>query len=293
MKDCRRPEVTVITGLSGAGKSQAVATFEDAGYFCIDNMPPQMLTRVTELFSLKGSRVEKLAMVFDARGGSYFEHLDAALRDLEAAGARPRIVFLEADEDALVARYQETRRVHPLDQGGGLREGIQREKELLAGLRARADLVVDTTRLNIHQLRRRLQGTVLSGELVESIYITFLSFGYKYGVPTEADMVLDARFLPNPHWVEELRSMSGRDSRVKDYVLGHSEAHGFIERVADLLRFLVPPYLKEQKIQLVVAVGCTGGRHRSVALAEELADRLDGFGDVISGVRHRDVDRRA
>src|SRR5665811_2282652 len=157
----------------------------------------------------------------------------------------------------------------------------------------RADLVVDTTRLNIHQLRRRLQGTVLSGELVESIYITFLSFGYKYGVPTEADMVLDARFLPNPHWVEELRSMSGRDSRVKDYVLGHSEAHGFIERVADLLRFLVPPYLKEQKIQLVVAVGCTGGRHRSVALAEELADRLDGFGDVISGVRHRDVDRRA
>src|SRR5680860_1310974 len=152
----------------------------------------------------------------------------------------------------------------PLDQGGGLREGIQREKELLAGLRARADLVVDTTRLNIHQLRRRLQGTVLSGELVESIYITFLSFGYKYGVPTEADMVLDARFLPNPHWVEELRSMSGRDSRVKDYVLGYSEAHGFIERVADLLRFLVPPYLKEQKIQLVVAVGCTGGRHRSV-----------------------------
>lgn len=289
----REPEVTIITGLSGAGKSQAVATFEDAGYFCIDNMPPQMLTRVTELFSLEGSRVERLALVFDVRGGSYFERLEEALRDLKAAGARPRIVFLEAEEDALVARYQETRRIHPLDEGGRLREGIRREKELLADLRSQADLIVDTTGLNVHQLGSRLRETVLAGDLEEAMYVTFLSFGYKYGVPTEADIVLDARFLPNPHWIEEMRPLSGRDQEVKDYVLGHGEAHGFIERVADLLRFLVPAYLKEDKIQLVVAVGCTGGRHRSVSLVEELAVRLDKLDDVVGSVRHRDVDRQS
>ena len=289
-----RLKVTIITGLSGAGKSQAVATFEDAGYFCIDNMPPEMLPRIAELFSLKGSRVEKVALVFDARGGRYFEHLDQALTELAGWGVEYRILFLEASDDTLVARYQSTRRSHPLCGGRlGLLEGIRTERALLAGLRDRADVVVDTTGLNVHELTRRVQETMLAGELRDQLLLTFVSFGYKFGLPLEADMVLDARFLPNPHWVEELRPLTGQDDQVKDYVLARPETHGFLERAAALLQYLLPLYTAEQKTQLLVAIGCTGGRHRSVALAEAMTALFAKEAGVTTSVRHRDLDRRA
>lgn len=289
-----RLKVTIITGLSGAGKSQAVATFEDAGYFCIDNMPPEMLPRIAELFSLEGSRVEKVALVFDARGGRYFERLDQALTELAGWGVECRILFLEASDDTLVARYQSTRRSHPLCGGDlGLLAGIRTERALLAELRDRADVVVDTTGLNVHELTRRVQETMLAGELRDRLLLTFVSFGYKFGLPLEADMVLDARFLPNPHWVEELRPLTGRDDPVKDYVLARPETHGFLERVAALLQYLLPLYTAEQKTQLLVAVGCTGGRHRSVALAEAMAALFAKEAGVTTSVRHRDLDRRA
>jgi RNase adapter protein RapZ len=287
-----RLKVTIVTGLSGAGKSEAVDTFEDAGYFCIDNMPPEMLPRIAELFALEGSRVEKVALVFDARGGRYFERLDQALTELAGHSADCRILFLEAADDAIVARFQSTRRPHPLAGAcGGLLEGIRTERAMLSGLRDRADVVVDTTDLNVHELRRRIQETMLAGELYDQLLLTFVSFGYKYGLPLESDVVLDARFLPNPHWVAELRPLTGLDEAVKDYVLARTETLGFLERTAALLRYLLPLYKAERKTQLVVAVGCTGGRHRSVALAEALAALFGTGPDVTSTVRHRDLDR--
>ena len=291
MSDRTHMELTIITGLSGAGKSQAVATFEDMGYFCIDNLPPQMLPRAVELFSLEGSRVGKLAVVLDARGGEHFGHLDEALVELARLGVHARIVFLEASDEALVARYQSTRRSHPLAAADELPRGIAQERRLLAGLRERADAVIDTSDLNVHDLRHRIQETLLAGELSNQILVTFLSFGYKFGLPTEADMVLDARFLPNPHWIRELRPLTGLDEPVQDFVVARPESHGFLERAAELLRFLMPLYLAEHKTQLVVAVGCTGGRHRSVALAQALASILGKEMMVVTSVRHRDVER--
>ena len=282
---------TVITGLSGAGKSQAVATFEDMGFFCIDNLPPQMLAGVFELFSLEGSRVDRLAVVFDVRAAQYLDELMRSLDDLTEGGAQCHILFLEASDEALVARYQSTRRPHPVAHDGPLLAGIQEERRLLMPLRERADVVIDTTELNVHELRHRLQETLFAGELTNEILVSLISFGFKFGLPAEADMVLDVRFLPNPHWVEELRPLTGLDSAVRDFVVARPESQGFIERAAALLLYLVPLYLAEQKTQLVVAIGCTGGRHRSVALAEALAACLAKEAHVQTAVRHRDVER--
>ncbi len=283
--------VTIITGLSGAGKSQAVATFEDMGYFCIDNLPPQMLPAVATLFTLEGSKVDRVAVVLDARGGAYFDAVEQALRELAEVGLHARIVFLEASDDALVARYQSTRRPHPLAPGEELLQGIAEERRILSGLRERADVVVDTSDMNVHELRRRLRETLLAGELHDQLLMTFLSFGFKFGLPTDADMVLDARFMPNPYWIPELRPLTGLDDAVREYVLTREETHEFLARSASLIRFLVPLYLAEAKTQLVVAVGCTGGRHRSVAMAEAFAARFAPEPSVVTSVRHRDLDR--
>jgi UPF0042 nucleotide-binding protein len=284
-------QLTVITGLSGAGKSQAVDTFEDMGYFCIDNLPPQMVPRVAELFSLEGSRVDRVAVVLDARVRTYFDELYAALAELEHQGSRARVLFLEASDETLVARYQSTRRPHPLAEGDRLLEGIRQERRLLSDLRDRADVVIDTTGLNVHELRQRVQDALLAGELRHQVLMTFLSFGYKFGLPSEADLVFDARFLPNPHWVDELRPLTGLDAAVREFVAARPESLWLVERVAGLLEHLAPLYLAEQKAQLVVAVGCTGGRHRSVALCEALASRLEGGPLLVVKVRHRDVER--
>lgn len=281
--------LTLITGLSGAGKSEAVATFEDMGYFCIDNLPPQMLPGVVQLFGLEGSRVSQLAVVFDARASSYFEDLNQALQFLRDSGVSLRILYLEASDEALVSRYQATRRPHPLSPD--LSDGIARERRLLAPLRSQADLVVDTTNLTPRELRRYLEETLLADRLSGQLLVSVESFGYRYGLPDEADIVLDTRFLPNPYWISDLRPRSGLDEVVRRYVLERPEAEEFLTRVVALVHFLAPLFLAEQKRRVVLALGCTGGQHRSVALAGELARRLEEDPALVVRLRHRDVDR--
>jgi UPF0042 nucleotide-binding protein len=285
----RKLHLTVITGLSGAGKSEVVATFEDMGYFCIDNLPPQMVPGAVELFSLEGSRVNQAALVFDARGGRYFEELGQALDYLRNSGTTFRVLYLEASDEALVARYQATRRPHPLS--ANLREGIERERRLLSQLRAQADLVIDTTNLSPRGLRRHLEETLLADRLHDQLFVSLQSFGYRYGLPDEADMVIDTRFLPNPFWVPDLRPLCGLDPAVREYVLGRADSQEFLERLIDLVRFLAPRFVVEQKRRLVLALGCTGGRHRSVALTEELGQRLKTEPSLVVSVMHRDVEK--
>jgi RNase adapter protein RapZ len=284
--------MTVITGMSGAGKSEAVATFEDMGYFCIDNLPPQMLARVVELFGLEGSRVDKLALVFDVRSGEYFEELGQALEHLRDMDVSYRLLFLEAADEALVARYQSTRRPHPLSRGN-LAEGIGRERKLLSPLREQADLVVDTTGMTPRELRRRLEETLMAEQLSDQLLVSLESFGYKHGLPDEADMVFDARFLPNPYWVADLRPLTGLMPGVKKYVLARPEAGNFLDQVVGMIRLVAPGFVSEQKQRLVVAVGCTGGRHRSVVLVEDLARRLRAEPTFVVSVSHRDIEREA
>ena len=286
----RKLEMTIISGLSGAGKSEAVATFEDMGYFCIDNLPPQMLPRVADLFALEGSRVDRVALVFDVRGGKYFEQLGEALTFLRDSGIAYRLLFLEASDEALVARYQSSRRPHPLSQLS-LLEGIETERNLLSALREIADVVLDTSNLTPRELRRRLEETLLSEELTGQLFVSLLSFGYKFGLPDEADLVLDARFLPNPHWIPELRLLTGQDAAVKEYVLERPGAQEFLDKVADLLRFLAPRFLSEQKRRVVLAIGCTGGRHRSVTLTESLQTLLSSEALLVTSVSHRDLEK--
>lgn len=287
--DPQKLEVTLITGLSGAGKSEAVATFEDAGYFCIDNLPPQMLPNLVELFTLQGSRVNRVAIVLDARGHTYFEELERALDYLRSSDVTVRVLYLEAGDEALVARYQTTRRPHPLRLG--LLEGIARERELLASLRAQADVIIDTTGLSPWELRRRLGEVLLAEGLSDQLLVSVESFGYRHGLPDEADMVLDVRFLPNPHWVLELRPQSGQDAAVAEYVMGNPNAKAFVERVVELMRLMAPGFIAGQKPRVVLALGCTGGRHRSVALAEEIARVLEKDPAFVVGLRHRDIDK--
>jgi len=282
--------LTVITGLSGAGRSEAVATFEDMGYFCIDNLPPQMLPRVVELFCLEGSRVERVALVFDVRAGTYFEQLGESLEYLRRSGLSHRLLYLEASEEALVARYQSTRRPHPLSKTSPI-EGIQRERSLLAPLRDLADVVIDTTGMSPRELRRRLEETLLAERLSDQLFLSMVSFGYKFGLPDEADVVLDSRFLPNPYWVPELRPLSGRDVPVVQHVLHLDGAERFLESILELVRFLGPRFVSEQKPRMVLAIGCTGGRHRSVVLVDELARRLENEPAVVTSVSHRDIER--
>lgn len=282
--------LTVITGLSGAGKSEAVATFEDMGYFCIDNLPPQMLPRVVELFCLEGSRVDRVALVLDVRAGTYFEQLGQSLDYLRESGVSYRLLYLEASEEALCARYQSTRRPHPLCRTSPV-QGIERERLLLSALRSQADLVIDTTGMSPRELRRRLEETLLAEQLSNELFVSLLSFGYKFGLPDDADIVLDSRFLPNPHWVPELRSLCGLDEAVGRHVLGLDGAAHFLDEVVGLVRFLGPRFLSEQKPRLVLAIGCTGGRHRSVVLVEELARRLQDDPGMVTSVSHRDIER--
>jgi UPF0042 nucleotide-binding protein len=284
--------MTVITGMSGAGKSEAVATFEDMGYFCIDNLPPQMLSRVVELFALEGSRVDRVALVFDVRGGSYFEQLGQALEHLRETGITFRLLYLEASDEALVARYQSTRRPHPLSRSN-LPEGIAAERRLLQPLRDQADVVIDTTGMSPRELRRRLEETLLSDQLIDQLFVSLESFGYKYGLPDEADIVLDARFLPNPYWVADLRALTGLDPDVKDFVLSRAEAGAFLDGVVQSLRLVTPGFVSEQKRRLVLAIGCTGGRHRSVVMVEDLARRLRGEPTYVLSTSHRDIARES
>lgn len=291
--DGRHPKqvtLVVITGHSGAGKSEAIAAFEDGGYFCVDNLPPRMIAALGELFHHEGSGVERAAIVSDVRGGEYFDELLQVLADLEAEGLRPMVLFLEADEEALLDRYKETRRRHPLAPEGRIVEGIRAERELLGPLRERADKVIDTSDLTGAELRRQIAEELLGREESGKLALTLLTFGFKNGPPRDADLTLDVRFLPNPHYDDELRPMTGLDEEVRAYVEQGTQAGEFYGRLLPLLEFLVPAYVAEGKSHLTIAVGCTGGRHRSITVADRIRRDLAGRDDVIVRVKHRDVD---
>jgi RNase adapter protein RapZ len=281
-------EYLVVTGMSGAGRSTAGATLEDLGWFVIDNMPSALISKVSELVDGTGSEMERVAFVV-GRGGGDLDDVLPAVESLEAGGRnRVRILFLDAADDVLVRRFEGTRRRHP--QGGGVVDSIAEERLLLDSLRDRADLVIDTGELNTNQLRIRLMEVFAGEEPGATMRTSILSFGFKHGVPRDVDLMFDCRFLPNPYWVESLRSHSGLEPEVRQYVLERPETSEFLAKLDDLLSMLIPAYIREGKSYLTVAMGCTGGRHRSVVLAEELAGRLAEKG-VATTVFHRDVDR--
>ena len=282
--------VVVITGHSGAGKSEAIAAFEDSGYFCVDNLPPRMIGSLGELFRHSGSGVERAAVVSDVRGGDYFDELQQVLDELEADGLKPQVLFLEAGEEVLLDRYKETRRRHPMAPEGSIVDGIRAERELLAPLRERADVVMDTSDLTGAMLRRRIAEEMLGHEGGPKLALTLLTFGFKNGPPRDADLTLDVRFLPNPHYDHDLRPLTGQDQAVRDYVESGTQAGEFYGRLMPLLEFLVPAYVAEGKSHLTIAIGCTGGRHRSVTVAERIRRDLEQRDDVVVKVKHRDVD---
>jgi UPF0042 nucleotide-binding protein len=286
-------DLVVITGFSGAGKSTAMAAFEDEGYFCVDNLPSEMIRSLVELFMHEGSKVTHAAVVSDVRGGEYFEGIEAMLDDLRKTGVRHRVLFLEADEQTLLTRYKETRRRHPLSPGGSVTEGIEREARALAPIRARADVVVDTGGLTAAQLRRRLTDELLPTRTPGRLAVTFQSFGFKHGQSRDADVMLDVRFLPNPHYETDLRPLTGHDPRIVAFINSEGELDRFYDHLLPLLDYLLPQYLAEGKSHLVLAIGCTGGRHRSVAIAEYLGARYGGERDYLVEVLHRDVTRPA
>jgi len=280
----------VITGLSGAGKSYAIKCFEDLGYFCVDNLPTTLIPTFAELCAESSRDIRKIALGVDVREGEYLAHLIDALKELRASGHRPEVLFLEAADETLVRRYHESRRRHPLAGEGSVLDGIRAERRALAHLREEADRIIDTTGLTVHQLKDRLIESYAAREAREGLTVSLVSFGFKHGIPYDADLVFDVRFLPNPHFVEELRQLDGRDPAVQKFVFAHDESRELLGRFEDLVRFLLPLYRREGKAYLTVAIGCTGGRHRSVTLVESLRTFVEALG-VVPIVRHRDLDR--
>jgi UPF0042 nucleotide-binding protein len=293
-------QLVVLTGLSGAGRSTAAKCLEDLGWFVVDNLPPGLLATMVELGTLSQGAITKIAAVVDVRSRAFTSDLHTALAALEQRGGAPQVLFLEASDDELVRRFENVRRPHPLQEQGRLVDGITRERELLRDVRGEADLVIDTTQLNVHELRAKIVAAF--GDAADPVLrASVVSFGYKYGLPVDADLVVDCRFLPNPHWIPELRPMTGRDPEVREYVLSQPGALDFVDHYADVLKIVVDGYRREGKRYVTLAVGCTGGKHRSVAMAEELAARLIALGAANSAeqggeaidvqVTHRDLGR--
>ena len=281
-------ELVVITGMSGAGRSEAIHTFEDLGYFCIDNLPPSFLRQVVDLASLPGSRIRRVAVVSDVRAMEFFDELAGELEDLEDDGIPFHLVFLEADTDRLIRRFKETRRRHPMaSKGESLQDSIKAERKALAIIRARADVIIDTSKLKPADLRRALRERY-SENLSATLSISVISFGFKHSMPADADIVMDVRFLPNPYYMPRLRHRTGLDKAVRDFVLRREETAAFLTRWEPLLAVLAPYYLMEGKHHLSIAMGCTGGMHRSVVLAEDTARYLRELGYSVS-VEHRDI----
>ncbi len=286
--ESQRPRILIITGLSGAGRSTASNVVEDLGWFVIDNLPPTLIERVTELAFGPGSSVSKLAVVADVRGREFFSALVDTIRQLRRSEADVRVLFLDADEESLVRRFEETRRRHPAAVDAGVVAGIRAERSQLADLRGSADMIVDTSDLNVHELRDRVLDLVDDPSSAR-LRIDVVSFGFKRGSPREADLLFDVRFLPNPHWVEELRGHTGQDAQVRDYVFGQPATGPFVEAVERLFDVVVPGYITEGKRYLTIAIGCTGGKHRSVALSEELGGYLRDTFALPVEVQHRDL----
>jgi UPF0042 nucleotide-binding protein len=280
------PRLAVITGLSGAGRTTTAKVLEDLGYFVIDNLPPSLIGPVFELAAVPGSSVDKIALVVDVRGRQFFGDLRAEIDTLKRRDAAPTVLFLESNDDELVKRYEAARRAHPLSGRDRIIDGIARERALLADLRAEADLVIDTSDTNVHQLRERVVDA-FGDDSAEGLVVNLVSFGFKNGTPRDADLMFDVRFLPNPHWVDELRPLTGLDEPVIDYVMGQPLTGEFLDRLETLLDLMVPAFVAEGKRYLTIAIGCTGGKHRSVVLAERIADHIRGLGVDVQ-VDHRD-----
>jgi UPF0042 nucleotide-binding protein len=280
----------IITGLSGAGRSYAIKCLEDLGYFCVDNLPTTLIPTFAELCAHSSRDMRLIALGVDIREGEYLAHLMETLAELRAQGHKPEVLFLEAADETLVRRYQETRRRHPLAGEGSVLEGIRAERRALANLRESANQIIDTTGLSVHQLKERLVEGYGPQGVREALTVSLMSFGFKHGAPYDADLVFDVRFLPNPHFVDRLKRLDGRDAAVEEFVMSFEESRQLLAKIEDLLRFLLPLYRREGKVYLTVAVGCTGGRHRSVALVELLRRSLEGAGEA-PVVRHRDIDR--
>ena len=283
------PELTVLTGMSGAGRSTAARCLEDLGWFVVDNLPPGLLGSMIELAGLTQGSVPRIAVVVDVRGRSFFADLRSALDRLAFLAVDPQVVYLEASDDVLVRRFEGVRRKHPLQDDGRIIDGITRERALLQDLRGEADLVIDTSSMNVHQLRTQIE-QAFEGDVRSSLQATVLSFGFKYGLPVDADLVVDVRFLPNPHWVPELRPLTGLEPAVAAYVLDNPDAGELLRRYGDVLSLILPGYAREGKRYLTLAVGCTGGKHRSVAIAEAVGRQLRGEG-IRTHVAHRDLGR--
>lgn len=286
----REVDVTVISGLSGAGRSEAAKALEDLGWFVIDNLPPVLISKMLSLALAPGNDIKRIALVIDARGGTFFPEANEALAKLRREVGNFRLIYLEASDEALVRRFDASRRRHPMALDNRVIVGIQKERSLMSRFRDGADLIIDTSDMNVRALRTKLGAFFEEASPVEGLKTTVVSFGFKFGLPLDADIVLDVRFLPNPHWVDELRPLTGLDRPVRDYVIDQEMTGDFLDRTRDLLAVLLPGYQAEGRHYLTVAVGCTGGRHRSVVLADEIATfiRDKGFG---AKVVHRDVER--
>lgn len=282
-------DIIIVSGMSGSGKSTALHTLEDLGFYCVDNLPLQLLPKFIELCRSSSYGITRAALVMDARERTFLKDFQPTMQELRGAGYHPVLLFLDCTDAVLVQRFSETRRQHPLSEGGMVLDGIRRERELLAGIQATADLQLDTSALNVHELRQAVEQQFQSVSR-RGMVLTFLTFGYKYGVPHEADIVIDVRFLPNPHFVAELRACTGNDPRVEQYVLSRPEGREFIERLKEFLSFQLPLFEREGKSYLTIAVGCTGGRHRSVAVGNILQQYFLQHRSSVT-VQHRDMDR--
>jgi UPF0042 nucleotide-binding protein len=284
-------EVLILTGMSGAGRSTVAHALEDLGWYVVDNLPPKLLSDLIRQ-SIE-SEISALAVVVDVRGGKFFDELATSLAELKRSGANFRVAFLDATDQALVQRFESTRRPHPLQGEGRIVDGIAAEREKLQELLSQADVVIDTSNLNVHQLEKRTTEIFAQG-LTQSVRVNVLSFGYKYGIPVDADLVLDCRFIPNPHWIPELRPLSGLDEKVKSTVLANPGVTQFVQTYVSLIEQMLPGYLREGKKFVTIAIGCTGGKHRSVSIAREIASQLDGLRDnftISAHATHRDVGR--
>ena len=280
--------------MSGAGKSTALKMLEDMGYFCVDNLPVPLIPKFAELLAVPGTEMNKAALGVDIRSGQSFQELANVLKALDEGGCQYEILYLESSDDVLVKRYKETRRFHPLaGSDGRVEDGLKRERELLGFLKEKADYLVDTSHMLTRELKAELNKIFVQNKEYKNLYITVLSFGFKYGIPNDADLVFDVRFLPNPYYIEELRPMSGNDQPVRDYVMNNDTAKQFLTKLTDMVEFLIPNYISEGKTQLVIGIGCTGGKHRSVTLANELYEAMKKTDSYGVRSEHRDIGKDA
>lgn len=283
----------IVTGMSGAGKSTTLKMLEDAGYFCVDNLPIPLIGKFAELAAKPGKELEKFALGVDIRSGEGLKELESVLEELVVKNCKYEILYLDAANDVLVKRYKETRRSHPLAGAGRVDKGIEKERVMTAFLKAHADYILDTSTMLTRELKGEIEKIFVNNQDYNNLFITVLSFGFKYGIPNDADLVFDVRFLPNPYYIEELKPKTGNDKEVQDYVMSFDVTHEFLKKLVDMINFLIPNYILEGKNQLVIAIGCTGGKHRSVTLANKLYEQLNAHEDYGVKVEHRDIHKDA